>query len=86
MALFNRESDGLSVFRAVFLAGFAFVWGSPQFADLRPHALDVPLVNFHYDMKSVAHDAVFVVESIDAVRDLEFMTQYFDVVTGRLST
>ena len=81
---FNKESDVLPVFRTVLLAGFAFIWGSPQFADLRPQALDVPLVNFHYDMKGVARDVVFVAESVDAVRDLRFMDQYFAFVAGRL--
>lgn len=81
--LLKRESDNC-VFRTLLLAGFAFVWGSPQFADLRPEMLDVPLVNFHHDVRSVAVDAVYAFESVEAVRNLEFMDSYFGYVTSRL--
>lgn len=81
--LLNRERDNC-VFRTLLLAGFAFAWGSPQFADLRPEPLDIPLVNFHHDVRSVAADAVYAVQSVDAVRDLEFMDSYFGYVTSRL--
>lgn len=72
------------MFRSLLIAGFVFAWGSPQFEDLRPAGLDIPLVNFHHEVKGVARDAVFAVQSVDAVRDLEFMDEYFDFVTGRL--
>lgn len=73
------------MFRTLLLAGFAFAWGSPQFADLRPDMLDVPLVNFHHDVKAVARDAVYAVQSVDAVRELRFMDGYFEYVGSRLS-
>ena len=73
------------VFRSLILAGLAFAWGSPQFTDLRPDALDVPLVTFHHEVKSVARDAVFAVQSVDTVRNLRFMDGYFDAVIGRLN-
>lgn len=73
------------MFRTLLLAGFAFAWGSPQFADLRPEMLDVPLVNFHHDVRAVAQDAVYAVQSVDALRDLEFMNEYFDYVSNRLN-
>lgn len=72
------------MFRSLLIAGFVFAWGSPQFADLRPAGLDVPLVNFHHEVKGVARDAVFAVQSVQAVRELEFMGEYFDFVTSRL--
>lgn len=73
------------MFRSLLLAGFVFVWGSPQFADLRPAGLDVPLVNFHHEVKGIARDAAVAMQSVDAVRDLDFMNEYFDLVAGRLS-
>lgn len=73
------------MFRSLLIAGFVFAWGSPQFADLRPAGLDAPLVNFHLEVKGVARDAVFAVQSVDAVRDLEFMDDYFGFITNRLS-
>ncbi len=73
------------MFRTLLLVGFAFAWGSPQFEDLRPEPLDVPLVNFHHDVRAVALDAVYAVQSVDAVRDLRFMDGYFEVVIGRLN-
>lgn len=82
--LLNKES-ACCVFRTVLLAAFAFAWGSPQFADLRPGPLDVPLVNFHHEVKAVARDAVYAVQSVDAVRDLEFMDTYFNLVMDRLN-
>lgn len=72
------------MFRSLLLAGFVFAWGSPQFEDLRPAQLDVPLVNFHHEVKGIARDAAVAVQSVDAVRNLEFMEEYFDFVTGRL--
>lgn len=72
------------MFRSLLLAGFVFVWGSPQFADLRPAGLDVPLVNFHHEVKGIARDAAVAMQSVDAVRDLDFMDEYFDLVAGRL--
>ena len=62
-----------------------FAWGSPQFADLRPKALDVPLVNFHHEVKAVTRDAVATVHRVDVVRELRFMDSYFDFVTSRLN-
>lgn len=81
---YRKESGWTSVFRSLLLAGFVFAWGSPQFADLRPAPLDVPLVNFHHEVKAIARDAAFAVQSVDAVRDLEFMDEYFSFVTERL--
>lgn len=72
------------MFRSIIIAGFAFVWGSPQFADLRPQQLDVPLVNFHHEVKTVAGDAVYAVKSVEVVRDLRFMDSYFAVIGERL--
>ncbi|MFK7792270.1 MAG: hypothetical protein AB8B88_06325 [Devosiaceae bacterium] len=44
----------------------------------------MPLVNFHYDVKAIAQDAVYAVQSVDAVKELEFMDGYFDMISGRL--
>lgn len=79
-----KKVAGSSVFRSLLLAGFVFAWGSPQFADLRPAQLDAPLVNFHHEVKGLARDAAIAVQSVDAVRDLEFMEEYFSFVTDRL--
>ena len=73
------------MFRSVVIAGFLFLWGSPQFADMRPDALDMPLTNFHMEVKGIARDAVFAVQSVDAVRELRFMDAYFEAVSQRLS-
>ena len=68
------------MFRTVLLASFVFAWGSPQFEDLRPKALDVPLVNFHHEVKGVARDAVHAAKEVDALRHAEFMRLYFDFI------
>jgi hypothetical protein len=73
------------VFRTLLLFGFAFAWGSPQFEDLRPEPLDVPLVNFHHDVRAVALEAAYAAQSVEAVRDLRFMNEYFDFVIDRLN-
>ncbi|MEM1285948.1 MAG: hypothetical protein ACFB01_04540 [Cohaesibacteraceae bacterium] len=73
------------MFRTVLLASFMFAWGSPQFENLRPEILDVPLVNFHYEVKGVAREAVYVAKEADAIRHAEFMRPYFDFITSRLN-
>ena len=73
------------VFRTLIFAGIAFAWGGPQFEDLRPQALDVPLVTFHVEVKGVARDAVAMAQSLDDVRGLRFMEGYFEFVARRLN-
>ena len=73
------------MFRTVIIASFMFIWGSPQFADMRPGPLDMPLTNFHTEVRGIARDAVFAVRSVDAVRDLDFMDEYFELVSQRLN-
>lgn len=62
-----------------------FVWGSPQFADLRPAALDDPLVGFHLEVRGIVRDAVAAVQNVDTVRDLHFMNSYFEAVSGGIN-
>ncbi len=69
------------MFRTVFIAAFAYAWGAPGFADVRPKMLDGALVNFHQEVKLVAGDAVAAVKGVDAVRDLHFMDGYFDAIS-----
>ncbi|MBV6657043.1 MAG: hypothetical protein KI785_04665 [Devosiaceae bacterium] len=73
------------MFRTLLLASAAFVWGGPQFAELRPAPLDVPLVTFHHEVKDVMRDAVVAVHGVDKVRNLRFMDEYFEFVSGRLN-
>jgi hypothetical protein len=73
------------VLRTLLLAGFVFGWGSPQFADLRPAALDVPLTSFHYEVMGLARDAVASAKSVGNIGDLRFMDEYFSFVTSRLN-
>lgn len=73
------------MFRTLVYASMVFLWGSPQFESMRPEALDVPLVRFHVEVKDIARDAVAALESVDDVRRLRFMDEYFEFITGRLS-
>ncbi|MCB1509203.1 MAG: hypothetical protein KDI98_10810 [Hyphomicrobiaceae bacterium] len=55
-----------------------FLWGSPQFADLRPQALDVPLVNYHMEMKSMMRDAVMMVETVGDFHRMEYLRPHLE--------
>ena len=68
-----------------FLPVSCLAGGSPQFADLRPAALDVPLTSFHYEVKGLARDAVASAKSVGNIGDLRFMDEYFSFVTSRLN-
>lgn len=73
------------MFRTVLLASVAFAWGSPQFEELRPGPLDVPLENFHIEVKAMARDAIYAVQGIDVVREARFMDGYFDAIEDSLN-
>ncbi|MEM6711269.1 MAG: hypothetical protein AAF590_03205 [Pseudomonadota bacterium] len=78
------------MFRTVVIASFMFIWGSPWFEPLRPSPVNVPLANYHHEVKVAARDAVRFVENFEAVRSAQFMQgyffpqDYFDFVSGRL--
>ena len=71
---------GYSVFRVLILFALVFAWGSPAGSDFRPAALERPLVAFHDDAIAVVRDFKKALNTIDALRDLRFMDEYFALV------
>lgn len=45
-----------------------FTWGSPQFEDLRPKAVDVPLVKFHDQVRVAVKDTTKILGHYNDMR------------------